>query len=103
MEQLPANPSYLIFLYETLPYLATPSPTQRNLSIGESFRRVVPADEYRERVVLFRPDGGGLPLSLEARADSKSFDLAIPGQEAPGVYEVDMETSKRGEPPVGSA
>ncbi|MEM7262481.1 MAG: hypothetical protein AAF488_10865, partial [Planctomycetota bacterium] len=84
----PVAPAYLVFLYETLPYLSSPSQTNRNLSIGEGFSRVVPAEQYSDRVVLFRPDGGGVPLALEARSDSKSFDLTVPGQEKPGLYEL---------------
>ncbi len=84
----PVAPAFLVFLYETIPFLSTPSQTQRNLSIGEPFSRVVATDEYADRVVLFRPDGGGLPLSLEPRPDSKSFDLNVPGQESPGLFEI---------------
>ena len=84
----PTAPAYLPFLFETLPYLATRDQISRNLAIGEPFRRVVPSEEFRARVLLVRPSGDGVPVVLEERDDKKSFDLSIPGQGSPGAYEI---------------
>lgn len=84
----PISPAYVVFLFESLPYLATRDETSRNLAIGEPFRRVVPSEEYAPRVLLVRPDGDGVPVVLEEREDRRSFDLAIDGQLRPGAYEL---------------
>ncbi|MFQ5654885.1 MAG: BatA domain-containing protein, partial [Planctomycetota bacterium] len=84
----PISPAFVCFLYEALPYLATRTAVARTLAVGEPFQRVVPADEFSSRVLLVRPDGDGVPLSLEERPDRRSFDLRVGPQERPGAYEV---------------
>jgi len=84
----PIPPAYLVFLYETLPYLATQDETSRNLAIGEPFQQVISAGDYAPRVLLVRPSGDGVPVVLEERDDRRSFDLSIDGQLVPGTYEI---------------
>ncbi len=74
-------------IYDSLPFLIQDGGTRRNLSVGEPLRAIV--EDYRSRVFLLRPDGGGgARLNLEPRADSKTFDLFVPGQQEPGHYEL---------------
>ncbi|MCI0650285.1 MAG: BatA domain-containing protein [Planctomycetes bacterium] len=82
------SPAFLCFLHEALPYLAVRSDVIRNLAINEPFPRVIPSAEYSQRVYLFVPDGDSRPLALRARDDGATFDLEVPGQRQPGIYEI---------------
>ncbi|MFN0059702.1 MAG: BatA domain-containing protein [Planctomycetota bacterium] len=85
---MPVSPAYLCLIQEALPYLSAARAASRNLSIGERYERVIPSEEYAPQVLLFRPGGTGLPLELNPRADQKSFDLRVPAQRQPGLYEL---------------
>ena len=84
----PVSPAYVCFLYESLPHLIARRDVRRNLNVGEPFTRVLPAEEFAPRVLLFPPEGGAVPLALEERPDHRSFLLKVPGQYLPGAYEI---------------
>ena len=83
----PISPAYVVFLHESLPYLAASADVIRNLGIGEAFSRVVSSEDFAARVLLISPQGDGVPLGLDP-SGADSFRLSVPGQWRPGNYEI---------------